>query len=312
MLKVGLAGAATVASPAILRRGARAESGPIKIGMPMALTGALGSVGQQQKRGAEFYAKLQNAKGGILGRPIELLIEDTAGNPANCVRKAQEMVERRELPPADRHHAVVGGPGGGAQARRMGLDLHFVRQRRRPADRREPGAELLPRQHLGPDGHARGVALSAHRQAAEVLRPGARLRLGPQQRAGLRAGGAQGQEGVHRQGLRADRHQGLFALHHQDPPVRRRRRLPGAAGRRQQRVPVPGAAVPPAREGQAADRDRRSRQHPRGGRRGARPDRILALQLHLRPPAEQRVRRRCGRRSTAPIPTPSRASSGSA
>jgi ABC-type branched-subunit amino acid transport system substrate-binding protein len=95
MLKVGLAGAATVASPAILRFGARAENGPIKIGMPLALTGALGTVGQQQKRGAELYAKLQNAKGGILGRPIELLIEDTAGNPANCVRKAQEMVERQ-------------------------------------------------------------------------------------------------------------------------------------------------------------------------------------------------------------------------
>ena len=95
MLKIGFAGAATVASPAILRLTAEAQSGPIKIGMPLALTGALGSVGQQQKRGAELYAKLQNAKGGIRGRPIELLIEDTAGNPANCVRKAQEMVERQ-------------------------------------------------------------------------------------------------------------------------------------------------------------------------------------------------------------------------
>jgi branched-chain amino acid transport system substrate-binding protein len=95
LLKGGLAGAATLASPAVLRATAAAEAGPIKIGMPLALTGALGSVGQQQKRGAELYAKLQNAKGGILGRPIELLIEDTAGNPANCVRKAQEMVERQ-------------------------------------------------------------------------------------------------------------------------------------------------------------------------------------------------------------------------
>src|SRR5918994_1841029 len=94
VLKVGLAATATVTSPAILRLTAEAQSGPIKIGMPMALTGPLGTVGQQTKRGAELYAKLQNAKGGILGRPIELLIEDTAGNPANCVRKAQEMVER--------------------------------------------------------------------------------------------------------------------------------------------------------------------------------------------------------------------------
>src|SRR6266704_2365455 len=85
---------ATIASPAVLRLTAAAATGTIKIGLPLALTGALGSVGQQQKRGAELYAKLQNAKGGILGRPIELLIEDTAGNPATCVRKAQEMVER--------------------------------------------------------------------------------------------------------------------------------------------------------------------------------------------------------------------------
>src|SRR5690242_10285754 len=95
MLKVGLAGVAGVAAPAVFSVSPRAESGPIKIGMPLALTGSLGSVGQQLKRGAEFWAKLQNAKGGILGRPIELLIEDTAGNPANCVRKAQEMVERQ-------------------------------------------------------------------------------------------------------------------------------------------------------------------------------------------------------------------------
>jgi len=85
---------AAVASPWVWSS-TRAQAGsPIKIGMPLALTGPLGSVGQQQKRGAELYAKLQNAKGGILGRKIELLIEDTVGNPATCVRKAQEMVER--------------------------------------------------------------------------------------------------------------------------------------------------------------------------------------------------------------------------
>ena len=94
LLKGGFMGAATVASPALLRLTAGAQAGAIKIGMPTALTGPLGSVGQQTKRGAEAYAKIQNAKGGILGRKIELIIEDTAGNPANCVRKAQEMVER--------------------------------------------------------------------------------------------------------------------------------------------------------------------------------------------------------------------------
>ena len=85
---------AAVASPYVWTSAQAQAGGAIKIGMPLALTGPLGSVGQQQKRGAELYAKLQNAKGGILGRKIELLIEDTVGNPATCVRRAQEMVER--------------------------------------------------------------------------------------------------------------------------------------------------------------------------------------------------------------------------
>ena len=87
-------GAAGLALPWAGRRAAAATGAPVKIGMPLALTGPLGSVGQQLKRGGEAWAKAQNAKGGIIGRPIELLIEDTAGNPADCVRKAQEMVER--------------------------------------------------------------------------------------------------------------------------------------------------------------------------------------------------------------------------
>jgi branched-chain amino acid transport system substrate-binding protein len=75
-----------------VRRVAAAE--PIKIGMPLALTGPLGSVGQQLKRGGEMWAKVRNATGGLLGRPIQPLIEDTGGNPADAVRKSQEMVER--------------------------------------------------------------------------------------------------------------------------------------------------------------------------------------------------------------------------
>ncbi len=87
---------AAVASPYIWTSAQAQAAGTIKIGLPLALTGPLGSVGQQQKRGAEFHTKLLNEKGGLLGRKIELLIEDTVGNPATCVRKAQEMVERHD------------------------------------------------------------------------------------------------------------------------------------------------------------------------------------------------------------------------
>ncbi|HYZ23077.1 MAG TPA: ABC transporter substrate-binding protein [Rhodopila sp.] len=81
--------------------GLAATAGPvraaeaIRIGMPVGLTGTVGGIGAQMRRACEFWAKQVNAKGGLLGRPIELVIEDTAGNPATCVRKAQEMIERQ-------------------------------------------------------------------------------------------------------------------------------------------------------------------------------------------------------------------------
>lgn len=83
---------AALVSPVVLRHALGAD--PIKIGMPCALTGPGGEVGAQMRRGAEFWAKTVNAKGGLLGRQIQLFVQDTAGDPASCVRKAQEAVER--------------------------------------------------------------------------------------------------------------------------------------------------------------------------------------------------------------------------
>src|SRR5689334_14607409 len=86
------AGFVVLAAPAVLRH-ARGDA-PIKIGMPLALTGPAAEIGEQMRHGAEFWAKTVNAKGGLLGRPIELRVEDTTGDPATCVRKAQIVVER--------------------------------------------------------------------------------------------------------------------------------------------------------------------------------------------------------------------------
>src|SRR6201987_4697446 len=86
------AGFVVLAAPAVLRH-ARGET-PIRIGMPLALTGPAAEIGEQMRHGAEFWAKQLNAKGGLLGRPVELHVEDTTGDPAACVRKAQLVVER--------------------------------------------------------------------------------------------------------------------------------------------------------------------------------------------------------------------------
>src|SRR5438132_228880 len=90
-LKVAGGAAAGVSAPIYLRT-AWAQ-GPIKIGMPAALSGSNAQYGIQARRAAELFAKDIKAKG-ILGRPVEFIYEDTGGDPATAVRKAQKLVEK--------------------------------------------------------------------------------------------------------------------------------------------------------------------------------------------------------------------------
>src|SRR6266705_1064769 len=92
-LKVAATGGlgASLGVPVYLRQ-AWAQN-PIKIGMPAALSGGNAQYGIQAKRAAELFAKDIKAKG-ILGRPVEFIYEDTAGDPATAVRKAQKRVEK--------------------------------------------------------------------------------------------------------------------------------------------------------------------------------------------------------------------------
>lgn len=91
ILKTGVASAAMLASPAILRVATAAT--PIKIGIPTVITGGYAVLGSQVMRTCKLVQKMTEKKG-VLGRPIEFLYKDTQGNPADCVRKTQELVER--------------------------------------------------------------------------------------------------------------------------------------------------------------------------------------------------------------------------
>jgi branched-chain amino acid transport system substrate-binding protein len=63
---------------------AAAQSGePIKIGFSMALTGPLAPNGKQALLGAQIWAEEVNAKGGLLGRKVEVINYDDQSNPAN-------------------------------------------------------------------------------------------------------------------------------------------------------------------------------------------------------------------------------------
>jgi branched-chain amino acid transport system substrate-binding protein len=55
---------------------------PIKIGFGMGLTGGLAAAGKQALLGIEIWRDEVNAKGGILGRPVQLVYYDDQSNPA--------------------------------------------------------------------------------------------------------------------------------------------------------------------------------------------------------------------------------------
>ncbi len=56
---------------------------PVRIGFSMALTGGLAGNGKQVLAGFEIWREDVNAKGGLLGRPVEFVYYDDQSNPAN-------------------------------------------------------------------------------------------------------------------------------------------------------------------------------------------------------------------------------------
>jgi branched-chain amino acid transport system substrate-binding protein len=86
MTRRGVAGAlgAAVVAAGLTAASAPARSDePIKIGFSMALTGPLAANGKQALLGAKIWEEEINAKGGLLGRKVQLVDYDDQSNPAN-------------------------------------------------------------------------------------------------------------------------------------------------------------------------------------------------------------------------------------
>ncbi len=74
---------AALISPALGRAPAFAQgAAPIKIGFSMALTGPLAANGKQALLGAQIWQDEVNAKGGLLGRQVQLVNYDDQSNPS--------------------------------------------------------------------------------------------------------------------------------------------------------------------------------------------------------------------------------------
>ncbi|MGI9951037.1 ABC transporter substrate-binding protein [Moorellaceae bacterium AZ2] len=67
---------------------------PIKIGVIQPLTGPVAAAGTAVRDGAMIAADEINAAGGINGRPIELIVEDSANDPAVAASAANKLISR--------------------------------------------------------------------------------------------------------------------------------------------------------------------------------------------------------------------------
>jgi branched-chain amino acid transport system substrate-binding protein len=70
---------------------------PIKVGFPMILSGPGALFGDPALKGAQMYVEELNAKGGVLGRKIELLARDTKGNADEAVRVSRELILKENV-----------------------------------------------------------------------------------------------------------------------------------------------------------------------------------------------------------------------
>jgi branched-chain amino acid transport system substrate-binding protein len=85
------AGLAQLASPFIIA--ARGET-PLRIGMVDPLTGAYAAPARNEVMGARLAIARLNAAGGVMGRQVELLVEDSANDVGTGVQKARKLIER--------------------------------------------------------------------------------------------------------------------------------------------------------------------------------------------------------------------------
>lgn len=70
----------------------------IKIGVSQPLTGPVAAAGTYVANGARLAAEQLNAQGGVLGKKIELIVEDNKSNPREAVNTAEKLILRDKVP----------------------------------------------------------------------------------------------------------------------------------------------------------------------------------------------------------------------
>ncbi|MCA0300938.1 MAG: ABC transporter substrate-binding protein [Proteobacteria bacterium] len=90
---VGLSAFAAPTAPA----SAQTSGDPIKVGAIVSVTGAGAGLGGPERAGLLLAEKEINAKGGINGRPLKIIVEDDASNPDTALSKANDLVFNQKV-----------------------------------------------------------------------------------------------------------------------------------------------------------------------------------------------------------------------
>ncbi len=88
---------AGTAAAAFLIPGAASAQDTIKLGLVAAMSGQSAKSGEAIVRGLTIAADEINAKGGVLGKKIEILVRDDESNPAKGAIAARELVQREKV-----------------------------------------------------------------------------------------------------------------------------------------------------------------------------------------------------------------------
>jgi len=88
---------------------------PIKVGAIFAVTGGASFLGGPESKTVEMLVEDINAKGGVLGSPLKLIIRDSEGSPEKATAFAKQLIEE------DKVVAIVGPSTSGESLQIKGL-----------------------------------------------------------------------------------------------------------------------------------------------------------------------------------------------
>jgi len=97
VLKGALAGAAAASTVHLWPKILRAQEKVLHIGVASPASGNFSDMGTAEQRGVDLAVRDFNAKGGVLGHKVEVLIEDDQSNPMVAARKARALIQRDKV-----------------------------------------------------------------------------------------------------------------------------------------------------------------------------------------------------------------------